>query len=169
MRPCLRIRRDLFEQITADLGRPHPFAYERVGFLYGRYSSAADLPLVLATEYVPLADERYIRDRSVGAKINSDAIFEAHDRTKRTGMCCLHAHAHGTGPGATWFSGVDLNTLRRMGPSLRRMAPSAAHGGIVATGTTASALLWVPGQGDGEPATVAIVGFPTLIHRGLNG
>jgi hypothetical protein len=152
--------------MVADLARPHPFAFERVGFLYGRYATAADLHLVLATHYVAVPDDQYVRDFSVGARISGDAIFDACDRTKRTGMCCFHAHAHGIAPGVTWFSGTDLNTLRELGPTLRRMAPLAAHGGVVLTGDTASVLAWAPGDEAGRGGRVAIIGFPTHLYGG---
>jgi hypothetical protein len=163
MKTCVRLPHGLFTQMTEDFARPHPFAYERVGFLYARHASGTNVHLVLATEYVALPNDQYVCDSSVGARISSDAIFEACNRTKRTGMCCLHAHAHGTAPGTTWFSRIDLNTLGRLGPTLRRMSPLASHGGIVLTGTTASALIWTPGDEGGRRARVGIIGFPTRL------
>ena len=59
----IRIARRLYEQVRADLSRPHPFAAERVGFLFGRLGNVGtDDPLILMTTYSTLADERYIDD-----------------------------------------------------------------------------------------------------------
>lgn len=167
MRAVLRIRRDLFARVLADLGRPHTFAFERVGFVFGKIARAGALTIVLPYEYVPVPDEHYIKSRRVGALIGPDAMFDAHNRTRTSGLCCLHVHAH-EGGGRTWFSPVDLETLNDIGPSLQRMAKKAAHGGLVLTNDAAEALLWLPGEAESVKAGVSIVGFPTFFHRGAN-
>lgn len=167
MRAAVRLRRDLFDQMRADFARPHRFAFERVGFLFGKLAHAGDLAIVLPYDYAPVADEHYLRDRRVGALIGPDAIFDAHQRARATGLCCLHVHSHG-GRGRTWFSDVDLETLNEIGPSLLRMAKQSAHGGLVLTDTAAEALIWLPGQPESIRAAVSIVGFPTTFHRGAD-
>jgi len=78
-----------------DLRRPHPFAAERVGFLYTRSTKLDDSTvLVIATEYVPVADVDYIKDHSVGAKIGSTAIRVAMQRMFEAKGGCFHVHLH---------------------------------------------------------------------------
>jgi hypothetical protein len=163
----VRLRRDLFDRMVADLGREHPVAYERVGFVFGKLARADSLGIVLPFEYVPVPDEQYIEDDAVGAMINENAIFYAHQRARSTGLCCLHVHMH-AGTGRTWFSHTDLETLHRLGPSLLRMAGQSAHGGLVLTHTNAAALLWLSDQPEPLRGHVSIVGFPTTLHRGVH-
>ncbi len=163
MSALVRLRRDLFDAMVADLRRPHPFALERVGFLYGRLARALDLRIVIPFEYVPVSDEQYLDEPDAAATINADALFDAHQRTRRGQDCCLHVHMH-PGEGATCFGTTDRKTLRRIGPSLQRMAKSAAHGGLVLTVSTASALLWLPRDTEPSRGRVSIVGFPTSVE-----
>lgn len=162
MSTIVRLRRDLFDTMVADLCRPHPFALERVGFLYGKVARALDVRVVIPFEYVPVPDEQYLDESDAAATINADALFDAHQRARRTQNCCLHAHLH-HGEGSTWFGRTDLKTLRRIGPSLQRMAKTAAHGGLVLTLSTASSLLWLPGTAEPSRGRVSIVGFPTSL------
>ena len=75
MKIKVRLSRLLDQEVRADLSRPHPFAAERVGLLYGRLCNAGlDTSVVLMTGYEPLADERYKHDPSSGARIDSQAI-----------------------------------------------------------------------------------------------
>ena len=49
----LRLTRHLYEQVRADLARPHQFAAERVGFLFAELvNSNSATPLVLFTGYI---------------------------------------------------------------------------------------------------------------------
>jgi hypothetical protein len=158
----VRLRRDLFEHMVTDLGRQHPYALERVGFLYGKLARALDLKIVIPVEYVPVPDEQYVDDLDAAATINADAIFDAHQRARCEQQCCLHVHLH-PGEGTTWFGTTDLRTLGRIGPSLQRMAKDAAHGGLVLTVSIASTLLWLPGDSEPSRGRVSVVGFPTSV------
>jgi hypothetical protein len=162
MSAILRLRRDLFDAMVEDLSRAHPFALERVGFLYGKLARALDLSIMIPFEYVPVPDEQYLDEPDAAATINADALFDAHQRARRTHECCLHVHMH-PGEGSTWFGKTDVRTLHRIGPSLQRMARTAAHGGIVLTASTASALVWLPGDSEPSRARVSNVGFPTSL------
>ena len=165
MKCILRLRRSLFDEILSDLRRPHAHAFERVGFLYGRLARAGSLVIMVPFEYTPVPDEQYVDDRTVGAMIDADALFDAHQRARSTGQCCLHVHAHGDTDG-TWFSRTDVSTLDRIGPSLQRMAKSAAHGGLVLTNTMGACLMWLPEETKPVRSAVSIVGFPLTLHRG---
>lgn len=165
MRAVVRFTRQAFEDIVLDLCRAHPFAVERVGFMYARYSlMGPDVALVFPVAYRAVLDEHYIEDDRVGACIGTEAIRSAHQHALSTGLGCLHVHMHG-GSTRPWVSGVDLDTLRGLAPSLRRMARGAPHGGVVLSRTSASALLWLPSRDDAVEADVSIVGYPMLVER----
>ena len=71
-----KIPKLLAQEIKNDLMRSHPFAFERVGFVFTRLSRSQDgkSQIILATAYEPVPDEDYIDDPDVGARINSTAI-----------------------------------------------------------------------------------------------
>ena len=90
-----KIRRDLFDALHADLQRPHPFAYERVGWITAGVSRVGTGSLmVLAQAYHPVADCDYVEDRSVGAMMGSAAIRTALERSYRDHTTTLHVHMH---------------------------------------------------------------------------
>jgi hypothetical protein len=61
MKIIFKITRDMLEQIKTDLARPHPFAFERVGFIYVRRGTLAEGQLLLAASYHPVRDEHYTK------------------------------------------------------------------------------------------------------------
>src|SRR5260370_33837501 len=77
MRIRLKITKGLLASIRADLGRPHPFAYERVGFVLAAAAQSASDVLGLAREHRPGADENYLPDSSVAAMRGPVAISKA--------------------------------------------------------------------------------------------
>src|ERR1700674_6069733 len=77
MRVRFKITTGLLVSVRADLGRPHPFAYERVGFVLAAAARSASGVLVLAQEHHPVADEDYLPDSSVGAMMGPGAIRKA--------------------------------------------------------------------------------------------
>src|SRR4051812_5931736 len=93
-----RLRQDLMQRAHADLDRPHAFAAERVGFFIARAARAGDDDLVvLATDYVPIADHDYVDDCSVGAMMGAAAIRKAMERALNGGrgdLSLFHVHRH---------------------------------------------------------------------------
>src|SRR5690349_14497242 len=100
MNTHLKIPGRLYDDMVQDLRRPHPFAAERVGFVFGRTASLSDGGrLVLLTRYHPIPDEHYIDDPAVGARIGPEAITWAtqavyYGRTAKEGIFHLHLHGH---------------------------------------------------------------------------
>ena len=114
--------------MRANLSRPHPFAAEWVGFLYGRLASAgADSALVLMTGYEPVADERYINDPWSGARIDSQAIRGAMQGVLDRGQCGFHVRMHHW-PGRPILSRVDAEEIPSVVTGLRRVGLVHAHG-----------------------------------------
>ena len=161
----IRVSRALFEEMKADLLRPHPFAAERVGFLSvatGR-GEGGEL-LVLGHEYLPVAEAHYIEDPHVGVKVGVGAIRESVDRVRlsRRGLFHVHLHEHRGAPG---FSSTDRREQPRLVESFRRVGAHAPHGMIVLSNDSATAWVWLPGaSAPVRPRMITIVGYPmTLI------
>lgn len=164
-RPDLRLRipQSLHQQMLEDLRRKHPYAEERVGFLHTTSKRLADnTVLVIATEYVPVADENYIEDDRVGAKINSAAIRAAMQRSleKKGGCFHVHLHDHRGQPGP---SRTDKNGLPGVAESLANVAPAQANGFLILSQDSFYASVKIPGQKAFlQPDAVSVVGKPML-------
>ena len=124
----IRMTRRLYEQVRADLLRPHAFTAERVGFLFGRLSYAGPTdPIVLLTGYSPLDDDRYIDDPHSGARIDSQAIRDAMQGVldRREGV--FHVHMHDF-PGKPHFSWMDRTSCPASSPAFRPSARDSRTG-----------------------------------------
>ncbi len=161
----LRLTRGLVQRMIADLRRPHAFASERIGFL-GVATGKADNEdlLVLGLEYQPVADEHYVADDSVGARIGTVAIRDVIRRVLQTGRGLVHVHLHDF-PAEPRFSPQDILEQPPLVESFVRANPRLAHGMLVLTPSSAAAWIWPPAiSGPVLPAQISIVGFPmTLI------
>jgi hypothetical protein len=161
----LRITEATMYQIRTDLVRPHPFAYERIGFLYLRQGLYDNGILLIATTYESVPDDQYIYDPSVGARINSDAIRNTMQRIMDTGESALHIHMHEhAGPPA--FSPTDKEDLGHLIQSFRKVGIDVAHGAAILSDNDISAVVWIPKS---ERPTlldkISIIGFPTIFYE----
>lgn len=155
----VRIQRSLLDEVRADLARPHPFAAERVGFLFGQLADA-DGPLVLLTDYEPVADERYIDDLYAGARIDSQAIRGAMQGVLDRKQGAFHVHMHHW-PGHPVMSHMDAEEIPRVVTGLRRVGPTLANGIVLLHDVECAAWVWLPGEDNAvEAASVSVVGFP---------
>lgn len=162
MNATVRLPRALLAEVMQDLERPHAFAAERFGFMHARWTLAGDDLLVLPYAYAPVADEHYIVDHTVGAKINGTAIRSALQATLDANAACLHVHVHP--PLMTHFSRLDLAEQDKLIPSFVAAVPTAPHGALVIHGQGGTARLWVPGrQHPILTNRIVTVGFPMHI------
>lgn len=161
MKIQVRIPRELYEGISKDLRRPHPFAAERIGFAFGREARIDSANLIVALAlYVPVADEQYIDDEFVGARIDAAAIRQAMQHVLGSGDCAFHVHMHGFS-GRPRFSDTDLKGLGRLIPSFHAVGPSTAHGALLINDERCMAEVWLPRVTAGHRASsVSIVGYP---------
>lgn len=166
MKIHVRMTRQLCEQVRADLLRPHPFAAERVGFLFARLGNArSTTPLVLFTGYTPLADDRYIDDPRAGARIDSQAIRGAMQQVLNRKEGVFHVHMHDW-PGKPHFSEMDQAELPRLIPSFQAVGPSFAHGLFLLGKDDFTISVWMPGSGQPADAErVTVVGHPLQIFE----
>lgn len=159
----VRLPRTIYTTMRSDLSRSHEFAWERVGFAYGRLSQSPEGELVLLHEYLPVPDEFYVRDESVGARIGSEAIRACMQKALSDGVSTFHVHEHAWS-GIPRFSGTDLKGLSSLVPSLSRVAGGQAHGGLLLSSDRALARIWLPGEESPiESTRVVVVGFPLVL------
>jgi len=160
----IRFSRALHERILADLRRPHPFAFERVGFARGVWEPEAhDANLILLSEYEPVSEEHYIDDPRVGVRINSDAIRNAMQTAldgRERGICVFHVHLHDLGV-RPMPSKVDAREILPMIVSIARVSPQVPHGFLILSADSASAWVNLAGSEDFQSAGVVVVGSPT--------
>ena len=163
----VRITRKLLDAVRADLSRPHSFAAERVGFLYGPLVRAgADTQLVLLASYEPLADDRYINDPWSGARIDSAAIRGAMQGVLDRGRGGFHVHMHHW-PGRPMLSRMDAEEIPKVVTGLRRVGIDHAHGIVLLHDVECAAWVWLP-RADAavEAGSVSVVGFPITFFGG---
>ena len=157
----IRLTRAVYNQATSQLHEQHPFALERVGFMFARFAPAGSADLILVTHFQPVPDADYVADDRVGARINSEAIRRTMQRALTTGDVVLHVHVH-QHRGRPEFSGTDNREMARLVPSFARVAPSVPHGALVFSQDEAAAIIR-SNAGTFERASVAVIGFPLTI------
>lgn len=164
----LRLLRTLYEQITADLARLHPFAYERVGFLYTRRGTGVNgAPLVLAFDYIPVADQHYeiSDDLEVGASIGVGAVRTVMQHIYDVGCGAWHVHLHDH-RGRPHLSTVDRRSLPPLIQAFDQAVPGQLHGALLLSRDYATATTWPADRNQGIAlASVSIVGYPLTIYR----
>jgi len=162
----VRLTRQLYEQVRADLSRLHPFASERVGFLFAQLGNANSVtPLVLFTGYSLLADDRYINDPQAGARIDSQAIRSAMQEVLNRKEGAFHVHMHDW-HGKPRFSRMDRTELPRLIPSFQAVGLSFAHGLLLLSKDDITAAVWLPGNTQpAEADHITIVGHPLQVFE----
>ncbi len=212
-----KITKPLLDQIRGDLSRPHPFAFERVGFLFVKQGTAAfpcdpghpplssdgvapflrrwyyrflswfaltrhetnetslrgigkqleNTLMVLAGSYLPVSDEDYIDDPTVGAKIGSTAIRSAMQHSLDTGMGVMHVHMH-EGKGRPGFSSTDRNSMNKLMPSFFNVSPDVPHGALVFNQDCIAGVVWKDKKASLIISRVSVVGYPCEFSGGIS-
>lgn len=174
MKTLVKIPRRLFEHAKEDLSRPHAFACERVGFFSTRRSVTDSGTLVHCIAYHAVADEHYVEDDSVGARIGSRAITDAMTRAMTDSVGQLHVHRHG-GRGLPRPSFTDDDELSPLARSFVNANRSEASGWMILGDNDAYTRLTMPPHSEVVVACpVTIVGAPVIVNRrntqpGLSG
>lgn len=161
----LRCTEELYAAALTDLRRPHPFAYERVGFFSTASVDAHENRLVLLTGYHPVPDGHYLRSRKVGAMLGPEAIRTALGRAlaERTGQLHVHLHEH---DGEPIPSPTDSRELPPLAQSLGRAAPDQTSGYAILSNDAAWAELYPPPSH--KPVVASrwtVIGFPLRFLR----
>jgi hypothetical protein len=161
---AFRIPRQIEQEMRDSLMRPHPFAAERVGFVFTKWSrSKRGGRIILVCGYEPVPDDDYINDPNVGARINSSAIRRAMQRALTTGEGALHVHVHDH-DGPPGPSRTDRQELGPMMQSIRNASPHAVHGLLILSRDAAWIEALVPGCMPFQAIkNISVVGFPMAV------
>jgi hypothetical protein len=167
----IRLAGPLYECAKADLARPHPFAAERVGFLFTRIGTGSQgTTLLFPVDYISLRDDQYVdeNDPLIGAAIAGDAIRSAMQHVLNTEMGALHVHMHAHHRGQPYFSSIDWHDLPGIVQSLQNANPQLIHGALLFSQDTVTGALWPPEQDMCKPLIprVSIVEYPLRICTG---
>jgi len=144
MRTHFKIPRKLIDEIRIDLSRPHPFAYERVGFITCKVGRLDDNGWVmLAVNYHPVEDEDYVEDDSVGAMIGSAAIRKMMQRAydEPYSVVHVHMHEHSGRPGP---SITDAREMAKLIPNFWNVRRSFPHAAVILSIDSMSGTVWDP-------------------------
>jgi hypothetical protein len=166
MKTILKITADLLDQINQDLQRPHPFAFERVGFILCRPARLEPEGwILLAWGYHTVADDDYVDDYSVGAMMGPGAIRKALQLAFNDPLSIVHVHLHDHS-GKPGFSKTDAEESARFVPDFWNVRPSLPHGAIVLSRDSAYGFVWEPTRRRRVPLDeTSIVGAPMRLIR----
>lgn len=155
-----KITKDLLDEIADDLIRPHLYAAERVGFLFARQGAVdGDTMLLLSISYMPIPDDLYVNDPSVGARINSTAIRKCLQKSMDSGLSAVHVHFHHFSDYPR-FSKTDEESLSRLIPSFHHANPKLPHGAIIMGRSGITGRIWVTKQQQVGISKFSIIGYP---------
>lgn len=163
----IKLTVSLHAEIIRDLTRPHSFASERVGFVSGRTGTLEGNDwLILLTGYHSIPDEQYVKDLSVGARIDSNAITWAmqaayYGRPAKEGIFHIHLHRHRS---ETGMSGTDLREIPKIISGFQSVSPEASHGIIILSIDHGSGWVWLSGREEAlHAASIAVIGAPIKV------
>ena len=169
MKTHIKMTGVLHDAIMSDLRRSHPFAAERVGFVFGRMGSLVDGGrLILLTRYHSIPDEQYVEDDTVGARIGSDALTWAmqavyHGRPSREGIFHIHLHAHN---GETGMSRTDKRETPKLIPGFQSVGREAAHGIIILSLDHGTGWVWTKDSEEPtQAACISVIGAPVGVFE----
>lgn len=168
MKVHFRITAQLLQRIRTDLGRRHPHAHERVGFVVARPSGLAGGGLTLmAHDYLPVDDHHYADRPEVGAFVLAAGFRVPLQHAYRHKCSIFHVHMH-EHRGPPWFGLYDMAESARFVPDFFNVAPAVPHGALILSHDQAAGLCW-PGKGleRRRIAEVVEVGAPLQVHRGI--
>ena len=164
----MKIPTRIYRTMLADLVRPHPFAYERIGFCQVRLGNKKGngVTQLCVSDYWAVDDNDYIQDETCGARINNTAIRKALQTSLDTGEGIFHVHLHDFA-GTPEFSRMDNREIPRIVESLAATCSEMAHGMLVLSPDGATANTILPDKQLQRVEKISTVGHPTFILSGL--
>lgn len=156
----IRIPKAIYKAMLEDLRQPHPFAFERVGFVSTRSKTLqSNIILITVTSYQPVDDENYIEDRTVGARINSSAIRKAMQTVLDNESGCFHVHLHDHA-GMPFPSTTDKTGIPGVINSISNVS-SEPHGFLILSKDSLYAEIKIPGVTHYvRPNMISVIGYP---------
>ena len=159
MRSHLKITNALRQRVLADLRRPHPVAFERVGFLFARAAALPDDGVILvAYDYLPVQDDAYLPDKKIGARVTADGFRPARQAALRDPISVIHVHLH-EHAGTPGFGGVDSRETRAFMPDFLKVRSDQPHAALILSSDEAAGRIWVRDRAAGRPIdTISFIG-----------
>lgn len=158
-----KIPSSLVETIHVNFSTPHPFAYERIGFITVGFGVQTNGVVGVAQSYYPVKDEHYIPDEYIGAAYNDQAIRDITSLAYQLQTGIFHIHAH-YGSKRLQFSEVDEESASSLIPSLFSYSPNALHGVLLVNEESISGRYWKSAS-DGPHTIDKIVSVGHPIRR----
>jgi hypothetical protein len=153
-----KIDRQLWRQVQQDMDRPHPFAFERVGFFSCKPAALDDGVLLLPDDYHPVADVDYEDVRGYGAMMGPGAIRKALQIAYGANVSMVHVHRHDH-RGVPAFSRTDIRENGKFVPDFFKVRPQLPHGAVVMSHDAMIGEVWEPNTLQRRPIDeVALVG-----------
>jgi hypothetical protein len=162
MKIRVRLLQSLMQEIHTDLARPHPFAYERVGFLTCGAAYAGDDLLLVGHRWHVVADDDYVDDPGAGATIGGAAFRRIFELIYREPQALLHIHMHDHG-GRPHFSHTDEESMREFVPGFFNACRAYPHGALVLSHNSGAGSIWL--DADSAPREIEridVIGVPLL-------
>ncbi|MFG1520357.1 hypothetical protein [Halobacteriovorax sp. ZH1_bin.1] len=131
-----KFREGLFEEVIESLKRPHPFAFERVGYFLGEIKEG----VLLLDEWMEFEDFLYEENEEVGARIGGEGMTMLMEKAFSSKKSFFHTHLHDF-QDEPYFSSVDMRSLLEVTPSLFDFTETCPHGAIL-IGRKKSRLVW---------------------------
>jgi hypothetical protein len=105
-------------QLRAELLRPPLVGEERLCLVFARYASQYNQETIVASYFLGLPEEAYLRDLHAPVSFNTRWLMSAAEAAahRNAGVFLTHLHEHKAKP---WFSPIDMRTNRSV---LRPMA-----------------------------------------------
>lgn len=170
MRTHFKIQRTLLNRVRQDLVRQHSHAYERVGFLVCKIDRLDnDGWLILAADYLSVADEDYVEDDSFGAMIGSTAIRKMMQIAYDEPVSIVHVHMH-EHEGRPRPSFTDIEEMAELMPNFWHVRPNFPHAAIVLSLDSMEGTVWNPeSKSKSKISDLTVVGLPMQLIRNYNG
>lgn len=165
MRFVFRATDRFMGEMREDLSRGHHFAHERIGFITTKIAAGADSLVLLADGYHPVADEDYVYDPSVGARIGQEALRKALDLALLNPVGVFHVHMHLIPTARLWFSSIDLREQLNFVPDFFKVRSTVPHGALVLSPSSAAGLVWTSGEAMTPIAEFNTIGAQLKITR----
>jgi hypothetical protein len=164
MKTIFRTTTAFLDRVRDDLVRPHPFAFERLGFVTARAAKGMDHLVIIAENYHPIADGDYLRDETVGAMMGPDAIRKGLNLALIDTVGVFHVHMHDHA-GPPRFSRTDLREQPKFVPDFFKLRPEMPHGAILLSHDQLAGRIWLNAQTVREIDEFNIVGPSLEITR----
>lgn len=142
MKALFRATEPFMAGVRRDLVRRHAYAHERIGFITTRAAPGKDHLVLLAEGYHPVADDEYMRDPMVGARIGQEALRKALNLALLNPVGVFHVHMHLLPERRLWFSQIDLSEQRNFVPDLFKVGATMPHGALVLSPRSEAGLVW---------------------------